>query len=673
MQWTSISKWVLFLVVACSSSVTTTAAARLFPNLQTANPMCAKQALYSSHTQSGSIILTPDLEFVFSPHAASEQDAVAYGSFLDGSHTVSNFGQLHITTSGDFSDDDQVFAAGYLEGYLTAPRIYQNLQNLHTYFTNTLNASLDEPMQWIHRQDEWVRDQCTNQLLDTSFAMPPGQQHIPTTIKETSTTKAEATEDKKFEDRVWDAVCLAIRQFDGVVAGYQARSLIDSTTTVPPLEYADFLFLESNGDLYDIIDKLDPSQRPSWSPGGDDDDDNENNSNSKHSNAPTEEDAARLFNSIALSGKCSALVKVAADLSDIYMGHATWDSYTAMLRIYKHYTFDLRTLNPPAQRLSFSSYPGEVFSDDDFFILSSQMVVLQTTNKIFNDALFDTLTHESVLSWQRVRAANWMAASGEEWQRALAQENSGTYNNQYIVVDLKRFVPGEDLRPGLLWVAEQIPGKVVAKDMTATLTMGYWPSYNVPAFEEIYNASGYPDFISKLEKYGQHFSRSTHWLSYEASPRAAIFRRDQTAVTSLETMKALMRSNNWKKDPLSEGHPICAICGRGDLDAHFPEARGCYDTKVTSWKMAMEGEAEAVNGPTTGAAKPIGGVNPAAKLPAFTWEAAQAAVGQDLLHLGQPERFNFRFERMSPRQDVDGYNCGGGFGREKGEHVLTAT
>ena len=129
-------------------------------------------------------------------------------------------------------------------------------------------------------------------------------------------------------------------------------------------------------------------------------------------------------------------------------------------------------------------------------------------------------------------------------------------------------------------------------------------------------------------------------------------------------MKALMRSNNYAKDPLSEGHPICAICGRGDLDTGFPEARGCYDAKVTSWTLAKEMAAEAVNGPTTGGGG--GGFGGGRRLPEFTWEAAERAVGQELVHDGQPERFNFEFERMAPRElataAVAAAACGAGSG-----------
>lgn len=128
-------------------------------------------------------------------------------------------------------------------------------------------------------------------------------------------------------------------------------------------------------------------------------------------------------------GKCSALVKVTADLSDLVFGHSTFDSFTAMTRIYKHYqlhlkqvcmhyvsaavchcvhclvvccgvlrcflcvvmwlqqparVFTLKSACPchvcamcaqvsggvAAQQLSFSSYPGELFSDDDMYITS---------------------------------------------------------------------------------------------------------------------------------------------------------------------------------------------------------------------------------------------------------------------------------------------------------------
>ena len=70
-----------------------------------------------------------------------------------------------------------------------------------------------------------------------------------------------------------------------------------------------------------------------------------------------------------------------------------------------------------------------------------------------------------------MRLANLLADSGEGWVQLFKVHNSGTYNNQYMITDLKKFKPRVALQPGLLWVVEQIPGKVVAADMTS-VSMG---------------------------------------------------------------------------------------------------------------------------------------------------------------------------------------------------------
>jgi hypothetical protein len=38
-------------------------------------------------------------------------------------HSKSNFGQLRVSTSGVYGDAEQLAAAGFLEGYLTAERV----------------------------------------------------------------------------------------------------------------------------------------------------------------------------------------------------------------------------------------------------------------------------------------------------------------------------------------------------------------------------------------------------------------------------------------------------------------------------------------------------------------------------------------------------------------------
>jgi len=62
---------------------------------------------------------------------------------------------------------------------------------------------------------------------------------------------------------------------------------------------------------------------------------------------------------------------------------------------------------------------------DDFYELSSGLVMLQTTNQIFNTHLYDLVKPQTLFAWQRVRVANMMAHSGHEWFNIVRMYNSG--------------------------------------------------------------------------------------------------------------------------------------------------------------------------------------------------------------------------------------------------------
>jgi len=359
-------------------------------------------------------------------------------------------------------------------------------------------------------------------------------------------------------------------------------------------------------------------------------------------------------------GHCSALIKVTDDFSELYFGHSSWFAYSNMNRVFKHYKLEFEGTKAPT--MSFSSYPGMLSSLDDFYLLQeTQLAMTQTTNGIYDNRLYDAVTPSALLAWERVRLANALATSGEEWSRIYALHNSGTYNNQYMVVDIDLFKPGQALAPNTLWVIEQIPGLVVGGDVTHELERGYFPSYNVPYWPEIYEKSGYPRLD---ERHGRRKGSE-----YSLAPRASIFRRDHLLAQSLEGLKFVMRENGYRPedhantgelDPLAKD-PWMAICSRGDLNPSGPALVGCYDSKVTSASLFRESfGAWAVNGPTNQG------------VPTFSWREAEervdfhgnvsgstdrgdAANAADARassrrnrHFGQPDVFDFEFELFAP-------------------------
>ena len=54
-----------------------------------------------------------------------------------------------------------------------------------------------------------------------------------------------------------------------------------------------------------------------------------------------------------------------------------------------------------------------------------------------------------------------IARNGSEYFEIIKKYNSGTYNNQYMVIDYNLFKPGNALQDNTLWIIEQMPGLVM--------------------------------------------------------------------------------------------------------------------------------------------------------------------------------------------------------------------
>ncbi|KAG1673709.1 hypothetical protein FOA52_010578 [Chlamydomonas sp. UWO 241] len=332
-----------------------------------------------------------------------------------------------------------------------------------------------------------------------------------------------------------------------------------------------------------------------------------------------------------------------------WAGHTTWRPYYAMRRTWKTYDLPWSSTGP----LSVSSSPGLVgYSKDDWYT-SDRLVIMETTNGVYEPSLYDAIHTRCALMWQRVQVANLGADSGRAWVDLFSKHNSGTYNNQWMVLDVEALVKGSTA--DVLWVLEQLPGMVESADVTSTLLEdGYWASYNVPYFDSIYNASGYP--------------RDTDL--HATCPRARVFAREQPGIKSRRDFERVLRLNRYQDDALSAGDPTAAIAARYDLEptnkslaANWTKkAYGAVDAKVVDLESFSHRAAYVINGPTADDQAPFSwrdfcreqrvgsrAADPAA-LGASTSDAPAAAPadGCHISRAGLVDTFDFCWERVEP-------------------------
>uniref|UniRef100_A0A2K5E256 Phospholipase B-like n=1 Tax=Aotus nancymaae TaxID=37293 RepID=A0A2K5E256_AOTNA len=468
-------------------------------------------------------------------------DAVAWANLTNAIHET-GWAFLELGTSGRYNDSLQAYAAGVVEAAVSEELIYMHWMNTVVNYCGPFEYEVgycERLKSFLEANLEWMQEEMQSNP-DSAY---------------------------------WHQVRLTLLQLKGLEDSYEGRvSFPAGKFTIKPLG---FLLLQLSGDLEDLELALNKTK----------------------------------IKSSLGSGSCSALIKLLPGQRDLLVAHNTWNNYQHMLRVIKKYWLQFRE-GPqggyplvPGSKLVFSSYPGTIFSCDDFYILGSGLVTLETTIGNKNPALWKYVRPRGcVLEWVRNIVANRLASDGATWADIFKRFNSGT-------------------------------GMVVVADKTSELYQKtYWASYNIPSFETVFNASGLQALVAQ---YGD-------WFSYDGSPRAQIFRRNQSLVHDIESMVRLMRYNDFLHDPLSlcktcnpQPNGENAISARSDLNpanGSYPfqalrqRSHGGIDVKVTSMSLAKILSLLAASGPTWD------------QVPPFQWSTSPFS---SLLHMGQPDLWKF--------------------------------
>lgn len=121
----------------------------------------------------------------------------------------------------------------------------------------------------------------------------------------------------------------------------------------------------------------------------------------------------------------------------LWVAHSTHNKYEFMLRIFKTYNFPTRDARVGSETITFSSRPGDLISKDDFYVLSSGLMVIESSLENLNPANWQDLSPQTVPTWLRQTIACHLAKTSDEWLDYFLRLRSGTHNNQWVIVDPK--------------------------------------------------------------------------------------------------------------------------------------------------------------------------------------------------------------------------------------------
>lgn len=552
-------------------------------------------------------------------------DGLAWGSVQDTIET-NGWNSLYVNTSPNpdmASNTAKMYSAGYIEGILTCVRMSQHYANVRDILMRG---------EAKYHALVAIKSELKAQLGFIMAKTNLGTEHVRT---------------EEPEEDYWKHSRFLLAQIWGLADGYNYAA---EHFNVHTLSLVDLLILNSGGELATLMPAFSPTaindrgeramaalktasflqlnkvtreEEPEAPPGGYTD--------------------AFWNQRVRESGHCSGYIRLTENNADILVGHATWNDYSMMLRMYKYYSFPLPGAGTMHATITMSSYPGMVSSGDEFYTLSDTMAVFDTSLVDLRLTWYDDVAAaatsgspaSTIPMFMHLMITNRLSKSGSDWASMYTERNNaGTLNGQFMVVDYNLFHPGQPLADNTFFVVETLPGKMHKKDMSQELQRaGYWASVDRPYFTDMRELAG---FVAAQKSSGRMYSTNDN-------PRSTIFRTLTPNVQSLFGIRGVMRRNEWPYESDGAGgllepqEPSNAIAARSDIALLSPIPNGAIDAKVTSRCLMLAMSVQAASGPTSDKQVP------------FRWtDNDSRAIFPGWPHVGMPNVWNFGWQQFTP-------------------------
>ncbi|XP_065210188.1 putative phospholipase B-like 2 isoform X2 [Planococcus citri] len=348
--------------------------------------------------------------------------------------------------------------------------------------------------------------------IDTNSAYSDADQAFAAGILEeqnTATIRKKARANDKY-DPFWHQVNLFYMQLDGMEFGWRYEVRRNKQSYEIP--FLDFLWLNIASDLKDFQKIAFPS-------------------NNSYNHSP----AAMTLLKLLLGNDTKFL-----------LAHASSGFYSSMLRVQKKYNFNYHLTGRsnaelvPGRTISFTSYPGAIHSQDDFYQIlvndGSTVTVTGTALLTLNWKDEGKKTDYQVLLGPRIMAGNRLSRNGKTWAYNVGRHQSGTGNKQWLHIHTKN-------DRIILWVLEQTPQRIINKNETELLyNQGYWISCGIPYYKRS------TDIKIDSGEISQHNAGNVPLKNI-----LEVLRQGQQNVTDIDSLINLMRG------------PELVLAGRTDL------------------------------------------------------------------------------------------------------------